>query len=252
MRNVLVIADSTAFHGPTQAELLTHPRLYPNVLARELGVTVDVQARLGWTARDAWWALTKDPYVYSVLLPRADAVVLAVSGCDQLPASLPTYLRDGIAYLRPGWLRRGVRYAYHRAHPYVVRATGGRVRVLPQAATTHFLTRCVEGIRTFRPGIPIVGVVPAGYDARYHGFVDRPHRQAVAAAKEWGARLDVPLVDQDEIVRPHLAAHAINPDGMHWSWDVHALMGRAFADALHAAAGYDAPMRNGLLLREPR
>src|SRR4051812_43190966 len=118
VRRVLVIADSLAFHGPRQPELLTHSALYPNVLARELGAEVDVVARLGWTARDAWWALTRDPAVYSVLLPRADAVVLGVGGMDQLPASLPTYLREGISYLRPGWVRRPVRSAFHHIHPY--------------------------------------------------------------------------------------------------------------------------------------
>ena len=229
MHRVLVIGDSLAFHGPAQPELLTHPDLYPQVLARELGVEVDVIARLGMTARDAWWALSKDPYAYSVLLPRADAVVLAVGNTDTLPASLPTYLRDGIAYIRPGWLRRRVRLAYHRAHPYVVRATGGRLRVLPQRATDHYLTRCVEALRYYRPDLPIVGVVPPPYDAEYHGRVSRPHEQAVAAAKVWGERLDVPLVDLDEIVRPHLASGGLNPDGMHWTWPVHAEVGKALA-----------------------
>ena len=233
---MLVIADSLAFHGPEQPELLTHPGLFPNVLGRELGWQVDCVARAGWTARDAWWALTKDPHVYSVLLPRADAVVLAVSGSDQLPASLPTYLRDGIAMIRPGWVRRRVRLAYHRAHPYVVRATGGRLRVLPQAATTAYLTRCVEALRVVKPGTPVVGIVPAPYDARYHGHVDRPHREAVRAAKQWGERMGVPLVDQDALVAPFVRGGAINTDGMHWSWEVHEIVGRAFAAALREGA----------------
>ena len=231
-RRVFVIADSLAFHGPTQPELLTHPKLYPNVLARELGADVDVIARLGMTARDAWWALSKDPYVYSVLLPRADAVVLAVGNTDQLPASLPTYLRDGIAYLRPGWVRRRARLAYHRAHPHVVRATGGRLRVLPQRATDHYLTRCVDALRYYRPALPIVGVVPPPYTAEYHGGVSRPHVAAVAAAKAWGERTGVPLVDLDAIVTPHLGTGRMNPDGMHWSWELHEQVGRALADRL--------------------
>src|SRR5205085_1356183 len=100
-RRVLVLTDSLAFHGPERGELLTEPRIWPNVLARALPGAVDVVARRGWTARDAWWALTRDPQVYSVLLPRADVVVLAVGGMDYLPALLPTYLREGIPYLRP-------------------------------------------------------------------------------------------------------------------------------------------------------
>jgi diglucosylglycerate octanoyltransferase len=232
---LLVIADSLAFHGPRAAELLTDPRLYPNVAARLLGADVDVVARLGWTARDAWWALTKDPYVYSVLLPRADAVVLGVGGSDSLPASLPGYLRDGIAYLRPRRLRHAARRAYHRAHPLVVRATGGRRRVLPQRVTDAYLSRCVAGIRHFRPGVPIVGLVPPPYDSAYHAHVTRLHAPAAAAARAWGAREDVPMVAADAIAAPHLAVGALNPDGMHWSWPVHAEVGAAVADAVRAA-----------------
>jgi hypothetical protein len=233
---VLVFADSLAFHGPSQPELLTEPRLYPNVLAGLLGAKVDVVARLGMTARDAWWALTKDPAVYSVLLPRADAVVLAVGATDQLPASLPTYLRDGIAYLRPRRVRRLARAAYHRSHPVLVRVLGGRLRVLPQSATDAYLTRCVEGIRFYRPGLPIVGMIPPPYDAAAHGRVNRPHRDAVRAARAWSDQTGVPMVDADAIVAPYLTRRELNPDGMHWSWPVHAAIGKAFADALSSAS----------------
>ncbi len=232
MGHLLVVGDSLAFHGPTQPELLTHPGLFPNVLARLLGHEPDVVARLGWTARDAWWALTRDPHVYSVLLPRADAVVLAVGGMDHLPSALPTYLRLGLDHVRPGWLRRRVKLAYHRANPYVVRATGGRIRALPQAATEHYLTRCVEAIRTLRPGVPVVGIVPPPFDAPYFGHVTRTHAPAVAATRAWGERLGVPLADLDRVVGPHLAAGTLNPDGMHWSWAAHEDVAKALADAI--------------------
>lgn len=228
-RRVLVIADSLAFHGPTQSELLTHPDIYPNVLARELGAEVDVIARLGWTARDAWWALTKDPYVYSVLAPRADAVVLGVGGCDTLPASLPTYLKDGIAYLRPDWLRTAARTAYHRAHPHVVRVTGGRLRVLPLEVSLDHLTRCVEALRYLRPERPVLAIVPPRHYAPYHAANERGHDEVVRRTRAWGEELGVPLVDTDEITRPAWVARTLNPDGMHWSWDVHQQVGKSFA-----------------------
>lgn len=234
-RRVLVVGDSLAFHGPARPELLTHPGLYPNVLAQLLAADVDVAARLGWTARDAWWALTRDPYLYSVLLPRADAVVLAVGGSDHLPASLPTYLREGIAYVRPGRLRRAVRRGYRHVHPCVVRATGGRLRVLPQVATDAYLTRCVQALRLVRPGMPVVGMVPPPYDTAYHGNVTRLHAPAVAAAKAWGARQHVPLVDCDAIIAPYLATGRMNPDGMHWTWEAHADVAAGLRDALLTA-----------------
>ena len=133
-RHVLVFGDSLTFHGPCGPVPVTDPRLFPNVLAARIrdtaswgppqatDVRADVVARPGWTARDAWWALTKDPVVATVLAPRAAALVLAVGQMDQLPAALPTYLRDGIPYVRPGGLRRAVRAAYRSAGPRVIRA----------------------------------------------------------------------------------------------------------------------------------
>jgi hypothetical protein len=235
VRNVLLLADSLAFHGPQQPELLTDPRLYPNVLAAELGAHVDVVARFGWTARDVWWALTKDPTVYSILLPRAEAVVIGVGGMDQLPASLPTYLREGIAYVRPGWLRGHLRRAFHGAHPHVVRLLGGRLRVLPQAATDLFLTRCVQGIRLVRPGIPIVAMAPAPWDSWYYP-VNSTHEAARAAALAWGARESVPMLDVEEIVLPTLRDGTANPDGMHWAWSVHEQVGQGLASLVRMAA----------------
>ena len=235
MRRVLVIADSLAFHGPEKPELLTEPRLWPNLLAADLGVDVDWAVGLGWTARDAWWALTKDPVVYSILVPRADAVLIVIGGMDHLPAMLPTYLRTGLAYIRPGWLRRGTKRLYHRAHPYGARALRGRLRILPQAATDAYLSRCVEALRVVRPGVSIVGIVPSAFRSAYHGGVTSTHAPSVAAHRAWGARMRVPLVDLDAIVAPYAEAGRLNPDGMHWPWVVHAEVATAFAATLRAA-----------------
>ncbi|MDT7570082.1 MAG: diglucosylglycerate octanoyltransferase [Actinomycetota bacterium] len=240
MDRVLVVGDSLSFHGPSQAELLTHPGLFPNVLGRLLGAEVDTVARLGWTARDAWWALTRDPYVYSVLLPRADAVVLAIGGMDHLPASVPTYLRNGLDHLRPGWLRRRAKKVFHLANPFVVRATRGRLRALPQRATTQYLTRCVEAIRAVRPGVPVVGIVPPPFDAPYYGNVTSTHAPAVAAHHAWGRAMNVPLADLHLVVGPHLAAGTLNPDGMHWSWAAHEDVAKAVAEAIRTGRTYPA------------
>ncbi|HEX6754390.1 MAG TPA: SGNH/GDSL hydrolase family protein, partial [Mycobacteriales bacterium] len=157
---LLVVADSLAFHGPECGELSTDPRLFGNVAAAGLGTTADLVARQGWTARHAWEALTRDPNVYSVLLPRAEAVLLAVGGMDYLPAVLPTYLREGIAYLRPPGLRRAARAAYLAAQPVGARVTGGRWRTLPQRLTDDYLSLCVYGVRYYHPGVPVLGILP--------------------------------------------------------------------------------------------
>lgn len=237
---VLVVGDSTAFHGPEHGELLTHPGLFPNVLGRLLDAHVDVIGRLGWTARDAWWALTRDPYVYSVLLPNADAVVLAIGGADHLPTALPTYLRNGLDHIRPGWLRRRAKQAYHRANPYVIRATQGRIRMLPQRATLHYLTRCVEAIRTVHPDTRVVGIVPSPFDAWYFGNVTRTHPPAARAHRAWAEAANVPVADLDRVVAPHLAAGTLNPDGMHWSWAAHEDVAKAIAETIRTGRTYPA------------
>lgn len=236
-RHVLVLADSLAFHGPERPELLTEPRLYPHVLAAALTERTgerweaDVVARLGATARDGWWWLTKDPHLYSTLLPRADAVVLGLGNFDQLPAAVPTWLREGIAYLRPGSVRRRVRRGFHAAHPHVVRwVTRGRLRALPQVATDHYLARSLAGIRHYRPGVPAVGFVPYTHRSAYHAFNRRGFQPAQRAARAWGERHDVPMLELWPLVRPDLEAGRLNPDGMHFSWGVHRSVGVGLAD----------------------
>ena len=247
---VVVFGDSLTFHGPTRPEALTDPRLYPNVLAEALAapggqVQVDVVARLGWTARDAWWALTKDPYVATVLAPRATAVVLGVGQMDQLPAAIPTYLRDGIPYLRPGWLRRAARDAYRAAGPRVIRATGGRLRQLPQAATDTYLERITQAMRLLGPlgeFVPIVLLGPSPYAAAAYPS-QRPHAPAVVAARRWAGRHGVLFVDLDPLVGPSLRAGTGNPDGMHWGWQAHRAVGEALAAALAGACTGRRPSR---------
>ena len=234
-RHVLVFADSLSFHGPDSPHPPSDPRLYPNVMADALGpgVRADVVARLGWTARDAWWALTKDPRVWGEFVPRADALVLGVGQMDHLPAAMPTWLREGIPYVRPGALRRQVRRAYQTASPWVIRATDGRMRQLPQVATDRYLARIVEGVRHYRPGIPVVLVGPSPHAAPAYPS-HRNHDPAVDAARRWSLQHNVGLVELDPIVEPSLLAGTGNPDGMHWGWDVHQAMGAALAGQIEA------------------
>jgi hypothetical protein len=235
MRHVLVVADSLAFYGPDRGELLTDPRLYPNVMAAALStpdepVCADVVARTGWTARDAWWALTRDPAVYSVLLPRASAVVLAVGNMDYLPTAVPTWLREGIRYARPAPVRRGVRTAYQWLQPRAAAVTPWRA--LPQRLTDRYLTQCAGGVRYYHPGMPVIGVLPPPHRAPSYGSVLRGHGPAVAAARAWGRREQVPMVDLPSLVGPHLAAGRANRDGMHFGWESHAAVGAALAAAV--------------------
>ena len=192
---------------------------------------LDLFSRPGWTARDGWWALTKDPTAWGVALPRADAVVLALGQMDQLPAALPTWLRESIPYLRPAALRGRVRAAYRAAAPGLIRLTDGRMTQLGVPATSHYLARMVQGIRHFRPDVPIVRLNPAPYDAHIYP-AQRHHVSAVVEARAWCERMHVAGIDLDPIVGPHLRAGRNNPDGMHWGWQCHDDIATALAKVL--------------------
>ncbi len=237
LRHVLVLGDSLTFHGPQGIVSPSDPRLFPNIaaahLALKLGapVEVDLVAREGWTSRDAWWALTKDPVVFGIYLPRASAVIIEVGGMDQLPAVIPTYLREGMPYLRPGGLRRRTRRLYRNLAPKIVGRTGGLMRQLPQSATDRYLTRIVQAVRAISGDIPIVAVTPSPYNSRYYPS-QKYHHNARTSAFSWAAFLGVPLVDIENHVLAGLASGAANPDGMHWAWETHHRVGSELAREL--------------------
>lgn len=207
-------------------------RLFPQVAGRLMRADVDLIARQGWTARDAWWALTKDPVVWGTYLPRADFVLIAVGGMDQLPTPVPTWVRDSIPYLRSHRVRRVARDVVRSVTPPAVRYAGGPFRTLPQVATDQYLTRIVQGVRALRPDVTVALLGPAPWTGPYYPS-SRTHAPAVAAAKRWARTHDVALVDIEQAVAPRLAT--CNPDGMHWSWEVHGMVGAAVARAFTEA-----------------
>lgn len=233
--NLLFLGDSLTFHGPDASYPPGDPRLWPNVAAAALDAQVDLVAGIGWTARDAWWAVTRDPMVWGEYLPRADALVIGVGGMDALPAAIPTYLRQGIAYVRPGWLRKRVRSAYEIAAPRAIGALRGPLRQLPQRATDQYLTRVVQGVRSLYPEMPIVAITPAPTRSKYYP-TDRFHDSSVAAARRWAADNHVLLVDVSQPVQQGLDDGSANPDGLHWGWATHAQVGGMVADGVRKAS----------------
>ena len=230
---LLVLGDSLAFHGPNDPMPSNEPRLWPNVAAAALGGRARLFAHAGWTARDAWWALAGDPNVWAVL-PEMDVLVLAVGSMDTLPSPLPTFLRNGLRYLRPDQLRRRVRNGYLAAQPVLSRMLGGRPVALPARQTVRYLDDILHAVRALRPDLPVVGILPPTHRSAAHGFVHTglaPARTAIAA---WGARRGVPLVDLIALTREHVLGGHGNPDGMHWGWEAHRSVGLAVAAAVAA------------------
>jgi hypothetical protein len=83
--------------------------------------------------------------------------------------------------------------------------------------------------------VPVLGILPPPHAAPLYGRVTAGHAPAVAAARAWGDREGVPMLDLPALVGPHLVAGRGNPDGIHWDWDCHADVGRAVAAAVARA-----------------
>ena len=113
---LLIFADSLAYYGPTGGLPADDPRIWPDIVAGQLGWELELIGRIGWTCRDIWWAATQDPRAWAAL-PRAGAVIFATGGMDSLPSPLPTALRELIRYVRPPWLRRWAREGYGWIQP---------------------------------------------------------------------------------------------------------------------------------------
>ncbi len=232
---LLVLGDSLAFHGPQGPLPADHPRLWPNVAASALGGHAELAAGFGWTARDAWWSLTGDPRVWS-LLPRTDVLVLAVGHMDTLPSPLPTYLRQGLRYLRPDGLRRRARAGYRTLQPVLTRVFCGYPVALPPRLTVRYLDDSVRAVRALQPGIRVVGMTPSVHCSAAYAGVHKGRAAAERALRSWADSADVPLLDVPPLVGDHVRSRRGNPDGMHWGWEGHELVGRAMAELVRSVA----------------
>jgi len=227
---LLVLADSLAFHGPAQAEPADHPDIWPSVAGRALGARVELVAGIGWTARHAWHALTNDPRVWAAM-PRASAVVLGVGGMDTLPSPLPTALRELIPALRPEPLRRKVRSGYLAAQPRLAHRLPGRV-ALPPRLTVSYLEKCRSAVTALRPGVPVVALLPSVHRAAVYGGVHAGRVAAERATREWAAAQGVRVLDVGTLVAAHVLGGHGNPDGIHWGWAAHRRVGETLAELL--------------------
>jgi len=52
---LLVFADSLSYYGPTGGLPADDPRIWPNIVASQLGWDLELIGRIGWTCRDVWW-----------------------------------------------------------------------------------------------------------------------------------------------------------------------------------------------------
>ena len=78
-RTLLVFADSLSYYGPQGGLPADDPRIWPNIVASQLGWDLELIGRIGWTSRDVWWAATQDPRSWAAL-PTISSVGACTSG----------------------------------------------------------------------------------------------------------------------------------------------------------------------------
>ncbi|WP_330257684.1 diglucosylglycerate octanoyltransferase [Nocardia sp. NBC_00565] len=226
---LLVIADSLSYFGPKGGLPADHPKIWPNLVGAELDWDVELIGRIGWTCRDAYWALIGDPRVWAAV-PRAGAVVFAVGGMDTLPSPLPTALRELIRYVRPPVLRRAVRATYNWLQPKLSKL--GRPVALPPKVSVDYLEQSREALAQLRPDLPVVAVLPSVHDCAAYGRVHSGRERAVQALRAWSSKTSVPLVDLGDAVRDNIFSGEANPDGIHWGWAGHTAVANSMVKTL--------------------
>jgi hypothetical protein len=228
---LLVLADSLSYYGPEGGLPVDDPRIWPNLVAAELGWDVELVARIGWTSRDAWWALTQDPRVWAVI-PRAGAVVFGVGGMDSLPSPLPTAFREQIRYIRPPIARRVVRAGYQWLQPRLSHL--GWPVALPPRLSVDYLEQARAALAYVRPELPVIGTLPSVHRSDAYGKVHAGRPAAEKALRRWSSETDVPLVDLADAVRENIFSGDANPDGIHWGWDAHVQVASRMVVALRS------------------
>ncbi|MDX1873925.1 diglucosylglycerate octanoyltransferase [Mycolicibacterium sp. 120266] len=233
-RTLLVFCDSLSYYGPTGGLPADDPRIWPNIVADQLGWDVELIGRIGWTCRDVWWAATQDPRSWAAL-PRAGAVIFATCGMDSLPSPLPTALRELIRYVRPSWLRRWVRDGYGWVQP---RLSPVARPALPPHLSVEYLEQTRAALDFNRPGLPVVATVPSVHIADTYGRSHRWRDATVDAITEWGEAKAVPIVDLKAAVGEYVLSGQGNPDGIHWNFEAHAAVAELMLKGLADAGAY--------------
>lgn len=214
---LLVFCDSLSYYGPSGGLPSDDPRIWPNIVASQLGWDLELIGRIGWTCRDVWWAATQDPRSWAAL-PKAGAVIFATCGMDSLPSPLPTALRELIRYVRPSWLRRIVRDGYGWLQP---RLSPIARPALPAHLTVEYLEETRGAIDFNRPGIPFVATIPSVHIAETYGSSHRWRDATAAAITDWADTKQIPVVDLKAAVGDEVMSGRANPDGIHWNFEAH-------------------------------
>ena len=147
--------------------------------------------------------------------------------------------------LRPAGLRARVRAGYRAGHPaaasVAARWAAGRPTALPAHETVRCLERCRVAVSTLRPHAPVVLVLPPVHRSSFYGGVHPRRSEHVAALRAWAGDHGVVTVDSAPLVVEHVLTGQGNPDGIHWGWAAHRVVGEAVAAVLGGPSGGVSP-----------
>ncbi|MEY3019572.1 MAG: hypothetical protein RLZZ272_556 [Actinomycetota bacterium] len=237
---LVVIGDSTATTDANGPCLPDDERLYPRVAARTLAglldrrVEVVTVGRPGHDLRESLTMLHKDPHVRFEVVAPADAVVVAVGSFDHAPRGTPPVLDAIVPFLRPDGLRRRVRRALHRAHPWLVRATGARRLRTPAAVFDRRYALLLEEVRGLTLGRAVgLALGPTSHRSPHYGLAHPRHPEREAHQLAIAGRHGFLTQQVWPLVAPH--ASGLNPDGIHWPEQAHAAVGVKVAERVAAA-----------------
>ncbi|ADG79403.1 SGNH hydrolase-type esterase domain-containing protein OS=Tsukamurella paurometabola (strain ATCC 8368 / DSM / CCUG 35730 / CIP 100753 / JCM 10117 / KCTC 9821 / NBRC 16120 / NCIMB 702349 / NCTC 13040) OX=521096 GN=Tpau_2805 PE=4 SV=1 [Tsukamurella paurometabola] len=228
---LFVLSDSLGFYGPEGALPTSDPRIWPNLVAAELGMRCELFGRVGWTTRDGWWCVSQDPRVWAAI-PGVDAVVLALGGMDSLPSPIPTALREQIRYLRPASLRARARDGY--AVVQRLFAPVGWPMALPPEVTVDYLDRTHASITALRPHASTAVLGPAVHRTRAYAFAQPGWTRTDAAMRAWADDADVPYVPVRDLCEWSFDLGINNIDGIHWSFEMHEQVAQRVLRSLRA------------------
>ncbi len=193
-----------------------------------MGWRVELVARIGWTSRDAWWAITQDPRVWAGYRRPGP-------WCSPSAAWIPCRRR-----CRRHCVSSCVTSVRRRCDGSFAPATSGCSRgcrswptvALPPRLSVEYLESCRDALAAIRPDLPVIGTYPSVHRCDAYGRVHAGREPAVRALEAWSAQKGVPMVDLAAAVRDNVFSDHANPDGIHWGWDAHEEVAAAMIDAI--------------------
>lgn len=242
---LVVLGDSTSFTDDKGPQMPSEPSLYPNVVARALEealdrpVQVQVVARAGSDAREAYRTVLKDRLVMFEVLMGCDAVVVGVGSIDHAPAGVPAVLEDLARQISNTAVRRASKRVLRWAQPRIVALTRARYSRTPTAEFRRVYDGLLLQVRALSQGVPAVALGPTSHTSSYYGSVHPQHGARAALQESIAASHGIPMVQPWGFVEP--VRDRLNPDGIHWPAEVHAAVGAALAEELIAQVRGERP-----------